>query len=184
MFLGVSDTLDDVDMTDEQRKFIGDRATDIRITRYGTKMAAYQAAGVNSATWDRIEKGEPVREDRLIAVVKTLWPDTGGQWQKVPGIDSTDPRSYPVFGGSYDEPEYLKGIEQWVMELQGRVEAIEEHIAKEQAHGNAAAMTQARGSRAEEDDATQLGRIDYEQGVSGATDVAPGVRPPQGRGAR
>ena len=70
-------------LDDELRGEIGKRAKRARERRFGTKLAAYQAAGVNAATWDRIEEGQPVRPDRLILAVKTLWPDTGGDWRQV-----------------------------------------------------------------------------------------------------
>lgn len=51
---------------------------DRRQRSFGTKRAAYVAADVNSATWDRAERGEAIRGDRLRQIVRTLWPETDG----------------------------------------------------------------------------------------------------------
>ena len=70
-------------MNDEQRAALGALVAAARRQRYGTKSAAYQAASVNATTWSHIEDGVPVREDRLMAAVRTLWPSSGGDWRKV-----------------------------------------------------------------------------------------------------
>lgn len=101
---------------------IGEMVRRRRLAAYGTKSDAYRAAGLNSATWDRIEQGLGVRDDRLAAVVRTLWPSTGGDWRAIPSGEE----SAPVFGGSYDDPGYLAHVEGWVRELQERVEQLEE----------------------------------------------------------
>lgn len=54
-----------------------------RRTKFGTSKAAYDAAGVSSATWEKAESGGSIREDRLIAIVRTLWPETEGDWTQV-----------------------------------------------------------------------------------------------------
>lgn len=65
-------------MNDEERKLLGDMVRIQRQMSFGTKSNAYREADVNAATWDRVEAGQKVREDRLVAVVKTLWPSSGG----------------------------------------------------------------------------------------------------------
>ena len=70
-------------MNDEQRAALGALVAAARRQRYGTKSAAYQAAGVNATTWSHIEDGIRVREDRLVAAVRTLWPSSGGDWHKI-----------------------------------------------------------------------------------------------------
>src|SRR5690625_6365262 len=72
MFLGVSARLRGVDMTDEQRTRLAARIRAERMRQYASKSAAYRQAGLNAATWDRLEQGERVREDRLIAALKLL----------------------------------------------------------------------------------------------------------------
>jgi hypothetical protein len=76
MFLGVSGTV--LLVNENDRKRLGKLIAEQRKTQYGTKSAAYKEASVNAATWDRAEAGETVREDRLQAVVRLLWPATGG----------------------------------------------------------------------------------------------------------
>jgi hypothetical protein len=76
MFLGVSGTVPLVN--EDDRKQLGELITRERKRQYGTKSAAYKEAGVNAATWDRAEDGQPVREDRLTAIVRLLWPNSQG----------------------------------------------------------------------------------------------------------
>lgn len=40
------------------------------------------------------------------------------------------PFGSPVFGGSYEDPEYLGNIEEWVSELQTRIEMLEDRLAR------------------------------------------------------
>lgn len=70
-------------MNDEQRAALGALVAAARRQRYGTKSAAYQAAGIHATTWSHIEDGVGVREDRLAAAVRTLWPSSGGDWRKI-----------------------------------------------------------------------------------------------------
>lgn len=85
MFLGVSETLLSVDLTDQQRSDLAALIRKQRIAEFGAKSSAYRAAGLNAATWDRLEAGQGVRDDRLIAALKTLWPDSAGDWRAVLG---------------------------------------------------------------------------------------------------
>lgn len=117
-----------MDLTETERTEIGRQISVKRRQEFGSKSAAYQQAGVNAATWDRIEAGLPVREDRLIAAVKLLWPVTGGDWSRIPKV--TEPLDMPVFPGNYDDPDYLGKVETWVMELQERIEVLEGTVGK------------------------------------------------------
>lgn len=135
MFLGVSVTLWDVDMTDDDRERIGRSVEVRRRAKFGTKSAAYRKAGLNAATWDRVELGEAVRDDRLAAALKLLWPESGGDWHQV--IADMDDRMakmtksrYPIFGGSWEDPDYLGSIEEWIEEMQGRIEVLEAAVFK------------------------------------------------------
>lgn len=40
------------------------------------------------------------------------------------------PVGSPMFGGSYEDPEYLGNIEEWVSGLQSRIEMLEDRLAK------------------------------------------------------
>ena len=113
MFLGVSAKLGDMpDMTEGQRQEMAQAVRAARIERFGSKSAAYRAAELNATTWDRIESGERVREDRMIAAVKTLWPDSGGDWRRV------------LSSG----PEVGNDIDALVRDLQRRMEAVERAV--------------------------------------------------------
>lgn len=72
-----------MDLSKEDRVTLGKMAERRRRQRYGTKRAAYSAAGLNAATWDRLEAGEVVREDRLLSAVEALWPEADRDPQKV-----------------------------------------------------------------------------------------------------
>ncbi|KNX38059.1 hypothetical protein [Luteipulveratus halotolerans] len=124
-----------MDMNQTDRERIAQRVKDQRTAKYGTKSGAYQAAGLNAATWDRIESGQSVREDRLVAALKTLWPDSGGNWRKVPGALSIG--EGPVFSGQYSDPGYINNVENWVSELQDRIEALEAEVYGKAGSGRA-----------------------------------------------
>lgn len=70
-------------MNDDERTALAALVTSERRRQFGTRSAAYRAAGLNATTWQRVEDGLPVREDRLTAAVHTLWPASGGDWRKV-----------------------------------------------------------------------------------------------------
>lgn len=123
MFLGVSVTVADMEIEGSERQVLAGYIRERRKQVFGTKSAAYRAAGLNSTTWDRIEQGQTGREDTLRTAVRALWPETGGDWRQV--IAPTTSFSGPVFGGSYDDPNYLQNIEKWVSELQDRIESLE-----------------------------------------------------------
>lgn len=72
-----------MDMNEEQRSELARRIRSERMGQYGTQKAAYIAAGINSSTWAKAEDGEPLAERSLIAIVKLLWPETGGDWQRL-----------------------------------------------------------------------------------------------------
>lgn len=74
---------------DIDRAALGRKIEAQRLRVFGTRAAAYRAAGVNPMTWSRLEAGEPVRADRLAAAVKALWPRTGGDWRLID--DTTGP---------------------------------------------------------------------------------------------
>jgi hypothetical protein len=81
-----------MDITDAQRRRLGQQIAAKRLDMFGSKSAAYRAAILNSGTWDRIEEGLPVRGDRLAAAVKLLWPESRGDWRNIPaeGQESTE----------------------------------------------------------------------------------------------
>lgn len=71
-----------MDLNEHQRADLASRVRSVRLSRYrGNRKAAYTDAGVNSATWERAEKGAPLAERSLVAIIETLWPETAGDWQ-------------------------------------------------------------------------------------------------------
>lgn len=83
MFLGVSGSVLLVAIDAADRARLGDLIKTRRERKHGTKKAAYQAAGVNAATWDKAEAGESVRPDLLRKIVRDLWPETEGDWEEI-----------------------------------------------------------------------------------------------------
>jgi len=111
-------------MDEAQRGRLAGAVRDTRRARYETKFAAYTDAGVNSATWDRIEKGLSVKEHSLVRVIKTLWPPTGGDWSEVPRVRFAPGVIFTSEGEGVPE-KYRSAVEATLMELIERVELLE-----------------------------------------------------------
>ena len=79
-------------MNEAQRQELAKRIATIRLGRYrGNRKAAYTEAGVNSATWARLENAQTVKENSLVAVLLALWPESGGDWLQLdPPLAGTD----------------------------------------------------------------------------------------------
>jgi hypothetical protein len=89
----------DMEPNELQRADLAARIRRKRMEVYGTRRDAYVAAGVNSSTWTRAETGQTLAERSLVAIMKFLWPETGGDWQQLD----------PPLGGSSDlENEILQ----------------------------------------------------------------------------
>lgn len=101
---------------EDERAQIAALVREQRMRSFNTKAAAYRSAGVNSATWSRVEEGQPVRMDRLRLVVRALWPASGGDWQAVIASDERA-RSALEEDPSADEDED-------VVNLNARINAI------------------------------------------------------------
>lgn len=92
-------------MNEDDRKRLGELIETRRKLEYGTKSAAYQLAGVNAATWDRAEAGLPIREDRMTAVLRTLF-GIGTTPEVVLGSAGNSYSGIHVpFGPNLDEPD-------------------------------------------------------------------------------
>lgn len=115
-------------MSNEERKTLAGRIRMQRKDQFGTKSAAYQAANVNAATWDRAEDGAVVREDRLIQVLKTLWPESGGDWTAV--LYPPAPKQagwHPWLADDESAPD--ASLTEFLEEMDGRVGAVENRLA-------------------------------------------------------
>lgn len=108
----------------------------------GVRKAAYLAAGVNPATWARATAGDRVRPDRLVMIVKSLWPESRGNWDLVPDPPTSNwrPSNYsgPTWVADVDEP-WVRGqvqlknyVDEVVIDvderLTGQVEELEERV--------------------------------------------------------
>lgn len=73
-----------MEMSKAQRDDLAARVAEMRLTHYrGNRKAAYTDAGVNSATWARVEEGLPIKERSCVAIIATLWPETHGDWRRL-----------------------------------------------------------------------------------------------------
>ncbi len=70
-------------MDEIERTLLGWMVRGERMRQFRTVKAAKDAAEVNTATWNRVESYEKVRDDSLAAIVETLWPDSGGDYRQV-----------------------------------------------------------------------------------------------------
>jgi hypothetical protein len=73
-----------MEISDEYRAALGRLLVEVRNQWYdGNRQAAYSDIGVNAATWARAEKGQPLAERSLVAILKHLFPHTGGDWRRL-----------------------------------------------------------------------------------------------------
>lgn len=105
-------------ISDTQRAEIGARVKARRPRVYDRKKDAYNAADVHPDTWNKVEDGLSVSDISMRKVVRTLWPETDGEWQKIPLEDA--PALEPAA-----ETDRLAHLEAAVAELTHRVEALE-----------------------------------------------------------
>lgn len=108
-------------MNEDERRDFAERLRGERTRRFlGSRKAAYTAAGVNAATWSRAENAETIKEASLVAIVSALWPESGGDWKKIPsaGPGAAGPATYADLGAPGANPRVLRD----------RVDAIEEQL--------------------------------------------------------
>lgn len=138
-------------MDENDRKELGRRIAVARIRQYGTKSAAYKAADVNAATWDRAEQGLSIREDRLIAIVRTLWPDTGGDYRSVLAEDWAADAGSPKRAGE-DIREWMEWATETFTKLNTQISQLTDAVEELRGEGGgaggdeAAPKTEAGGS--------------------------------------
>jgi hypothetical protein len=71
-----------VELNEVQRRALAAALIDVRTVKYGgSRKAAYTAAGVNPATWARVESGEPIKEASLTKIAANIFPSTKGNWR-------------------------------------------------------------------------------------------------------
>lgn len=75
-------------MTEEDRERLAARLRmEQQVRFFGIAKDAYTAAGVNSATWARAVAGQTITPRKQIQIVVKLWPETQGDWTKIPDLD-------------------------------------------------------------------------------------------------
>lgn len=80
-----------MDMTQADRERLAARlAREQRVRFSGVAKDAYIAAGVNSATWKRAVEAQSIKPHILVKIVMRLWPETEGDWSRIPGLESPD----------------------------------------------------------------------------------------------
>lgn len=135
MFLGVSASVLDVQMTDVQRELFAAALIDVRMERFGgSRKAAYTAAKVNAATWTRAESGQTVKESSLAKIVATAFPSTRGDWRVLFTEDGALDVPADDIGPTTDAErldiafDLLAGISQRLDELGDRLADIEAQV--------------------------------------------------------
>lgn len=97
-------------MDEEQRVELSGRIKEQRISQFGTITAAIRAASINTETWNRAERGEKIRDDRMAAIVKVLWPHSGGMWNRIDDPVEAPRESAPAPVGAGVDPEVLADL--------------------------------------------------------------------------
>lgn len=82
--MDIQEELDDIERQVVARRLLAEQ----RMRFDGAKKAAYTAAGINAATWTRVTSGQRVRPNTLVQMVKRLWPESQGRWERVPDEDA------------------------------------------------------------------------------------------------
>lgn len=89
------------DMTQTDRERLAARLIREQRARFsGVAKDAYIAAGVNSATWKRAVEAQSIKPHKLVQIVVKLWPETYGDWTRIPGLD---PPANPALSREVDE---------------------------------------------------------------------------------
>lgn len=119
-----------MDIEEPERLRLAEQLRTVRLRRFkGNKKAAYTAAGVNSGTWERAERGEPMREHTRIGIVSALWPETNGDLTRIPEGGDIDLTTWDdLKNPRYDAKrmaERIDELEQSVADLTQRLEQYE-----------------------------------------------------------
>ena len=69
---------------DERAAFAARLDLELRERFLGVAQRAYRAAGVNAATWKRAVTGLTIKPHKQIEIVVNHWPETRGDWTKIP----------------------------------------------------------------------------------------------------
>lgn len=81
-------------MTEQDRERLAARLRmEQQVRFFGIAKDAYTAAGVNSATWTRAVTGQTITPRKQIQIVAKLWPDTQGDWTRIPDLPPPAPAS-------------------------------------------------------------------------------------------
>jgi len=71
-------------MSDQERAELGARIEAERLRRFDKASDAYVAAGLSSGTWASLERGASTKPLSVRKAVRLLWPETDGDWRKIP----------------------------------------------------------------------------------------------------
>lgn len=114
------------ELTEEEREIVAARLLDEQRDRFdGVRKAAYIAAGVNPATWTRAVGAQRVRPDRLVQIVKSLWPDSGGRWDAVPQSNDYSWSGVPDY---VQQGPWTSEVENAMADVDGRFLAMEARV--------------------------------------------------------
>lgn len=116
------------EMSDKQRTRLAQLVTARREVLFVTQSAAYTSAGVAPDTWRFVEQGKRATPRTITRVVRTLWPETGGDWRKVPGIEQWSQEHGSVFMEDTSTERYRLKIEDWMAEIESRLGVVERRL--------------------------------------------------------
>lgn len=139
-------------MNESDRKAFAARLAEELLGEYGNnKKAAYTKAQVNAATFQRALDGLPLRSDRLAGVVRNLWPESDGDWRKIPerGVPAVkEVWSHSVANGpwSAEVDSAMADVDARFIDLESRVNDLEAKLAELIEEGGGGDADRPRGS--------------------------------------
>jgi hypothetical protein len=115
------------ELTDAEREQVAMRLLAEQRERFdGVRKAAYTAAKVNPATWARATAAMRVRPDRLVQIVKALWPESGGRWEMVPKV--ADATSWSAVPSYVQRGPWTGEVENAMADVDGRFLSLESRV--------------------------------------------------------
>lgn len=114
------------------RDVLAQRVKDARRKKFRTVDGARVAAQVARGTWEKVEKGEPVKDFSLAAIESALGWESGTAASILEGVDPQR-RGLSVVLGEDPTPRprpRRRGIDGYLEHLEDRIDALEARVAR------------------------------------------------------